>query len=300
MNPISLKIGNTPLVQLPGKGAPVFAKLELCNPTGSAKDRAALYMLRDALRTGRLAPGGRIIEPTSGNTGISLAMLASAEGCKATIVMPDTMSRERQELMKAYGAQVILTPGDRGMAGSIQRAKELAASTPGSYIPDQFSNPANAQAHYETTGPEIWEQTQGRVDILVAGVGTGGTLTGTGRYLKEKKPGIQVVAVEPAASPVLSGGQAGPHGLQGIGAGFVPAVLDRGILDEVIAVRQEDAVAMARELKRKEGILAGFSSGAALWAARELALREENRGKTIVVILPDSGSRYLSAGLFEP
>ncbi len=294
-------IGSTPLLELKHHTAStrILAKLELYNPTGSAKDRAALFMLQAAEKAGLLPPGGTIIEPTSGNTGISLSMLAATGGYKAMIVMPDTMSKERQELMKAYGAEIILTPGREGMAGAIAKAKELAESISGSFIPDQFSNSANAQAHYETTGPEIWADTQGRVDILVAGVGTGGTITGTGRYLKEKNPALKVIAVEPADSPVLSGGKAGSHGIQGIGAGFIPEVLDTTLLDEVVTVRTEDAFAAARTLAKTEGVLAGISSGAALWGAFQVAKREENRGKTIVVVLPDSGSRYLSSGLFE-
>ena len=290
-------IGRTPLLKLKGEGR-ILAKLECFNPGGSAKDRAARAMLDDAEKRGILKPGAVIIEPTSGNTGIGLALVGSLRGYRAIIVMPDSMSVERQKLMKAYGAEVVLTPGSLGMTGAIAKAEELAASIPGSFIPGQFVNPANAQAHFDTTGPEIWEDTEGDVDIFVAGVGTGGTITGVGRYLKEKKGNVQVIAVEPAASPVLSGGQPGPHGLQGIGANFVPAVLDRTVIDEVITATEADAFAAAREFGRTEGVLVGISSGAALWAAKELASRPENEGKTIVVLLPDSGERYLSTALF--
>lgn len=293
-------IGRTPLLELKsdGPGARILAKLECFNPGGSAKDRAAKAMLDDAEKRGFLKPGAVIIEPTSGNTGIGLALVGSLRGYRAIIVMPDSMSIERQKLMKAYGAEVVLTPGSLGMAGAIAKAEEMAASIPGSFIPGQFVNPANAQAHYNTTGPEIWEDTEGQVDIFVAGVGTGGTITGVGRYLKEKNPGVRIVAVEPAASPILSGGQAGPHGLQGIGANFVPEVLDREVVDEVVTVTEADAFAAAREFGKKEGVLVGISSGAALWAAKKIARRPENRGKTVVVLLPDSGERYLSTTLF--
>ena len=292
-------IGRTPLLELKTETpARILVKLECFNPGGSAKDRAAKAMLDDAEKRGILKPGAVIIEPTSGNTGIGLALVGSLRGYRAIIVMPDSMSVERQKLMRAYGAEVVLTPGSLGMTGAIAKAEELAASIPGSFIPGQFVNPANAQAHFDTTGPEIWEDTEGNVDIFVAGVGTGGTITGVGRYLKEKNAKVQVVAVEPAASPVLSGGQAGPHGLQGIGANFVPEVLDRVVIDEVITATEADAFSAAREFGRKQGVLVGISSGAALWAAKKLASRPENEGKTIVALLPDSGERYLSTALF--
>ena len=292
-------IGRTPLLELKTETpARILVKLECFNPGGSAKDRAAKAMLDDAEKRGILKPGAVIIEPTSGNTGIGLALVGSLRGYRAIIVMPDSMSVERQKLMRAYGAEVVLTPGSLGITGAIAKAEELAASTPGSFIPGQFVNPANAQAHFDTTGPEIWEDTEGNVDIFVAGVGTGGTITGVGRYLKEKNAKVQVVAVEPAASPVLSGGQAGPHGLQGIGANFVPEVLDRVVIDEVVTATEADAFSAAREFGRKQGVLVGISSGAALWAAKEIACRPENEGKTIVALLPDSGERYLSTALF--
>ena len=292
-------IGRTPLLELKTETpARILVKLECFNPGGSAKDRAAKAMLDDAESRGILKPGAVIIEPTSGNTGIGLALVASLRGYRTVIVMPDSMSVERQKLMKAYGAELVLTPGEKGMAGAIAKAEELAASVPGSFIPGQFVNPANARAHFDTTGPEIWEDTGGNVDIFVAGVGTGGTLTGVGAYLKSKNPAVKIVAVEPAGSPVLSGGQAGPHGLQGIGAGFVPEVLDRGIIDQVVTATEGDAFAAARDFGRNAGILVGISSGAALWAARELARRPENTGKTVVALLPDSGERYLSTPLF--
>ena len=292
-------IGRTPLLELKTETpARILVKLECFNPGGSAKDRAAKAMLDDAEKRGILKPGAVIIEPPSGNTGIGLALVGSLRGYRAIIVMPDSMSVERQKLMRAYGAEVVLTPGSLGMTGAIAKAEELAASIPGSFIPGQFVNPANAQAHFDTTGPEIWEDTEGKVDIFVAGVGTGGTITGVGRYLKEKNAKVQVVAVEPAASPVLSGGQAGPHGLQGIGANFVPEVLDRVVIDEVITATEADAFSAAREFGRKQGVLVGISSGAALWAAKEIACRPENEGKTIVALLPDSGERYLSTALF--
>ena len=298
-------IGGTPLLELChmekslGLKARVLAKLEYFNPAGSAKDRIARAMIDAAEREGKLGPGSVIIEPTSGNTGIGLASVAAARGYRVIIVMPETMSRERRMLMRAYGAELVLTDGMKGMTGAIEKAEELAASLPGSFIPGQFENPVNAQAHYETTGPEIYADTEGEVDIFVAGVGTGGTITGVGRYLKEKKPGVKIVAVEPATSAVLSGGKPGAHGLQGIGAGFVPAVLDTGIYDEVIPVENNQAYAAGRLLGKEEGVLAGISSGAALHAALELAKREENAGKTIVVLLPDTGDRYLSTPLFE-
>ena len=298
-------IGGTPLLELThiaqGENLParVLAKLEYFNPAGSAKDRVALSMIRDAEEKGILKKGSTIIEPTSGNTGIGLACVAASRGYRTIIVMPDSMSAERQLLMKAYGAELVLTPGALGMSGAIAKAEELAGEIPGSFIPDQFGNPANAKAHYETTGPEIWADTDGKLDIFVAGVGTGGTITGVGRYLKEKKPSVEIVAVEPADSPLLSGGKAGPHGLQGIGANFVPAVLDTGIYDRIIPVTTDDAYEAARMMGKTEGVLVGISSGAALHAALNLAREEENRGKTIVVLLPDTGDRYLSTGLFQ-
>ena len=298
-------IGGTPLLELKrleealGLKARVLAKLEYFNPAGSVKDRVALAMIRDAEDRGLLGPGSVIIEPTSGNTGIGLAAVAAARGYRVIIVMPDTMSVERRRLIAAYGAEPVLTPGSRGMAGAIARAEELAAATPGSFIPGQFINPANPAAHMASTGPEIWRDTGGQVDAFVAGVGTGGTITGVGRYLKGQNPGVWVAAVEPAGSPVLSGGKPGPHGLQGIGAGFVPETLDPGVYDEIIRVTEADAYRAGRELARREGVLAGISSGAALWAALELARREEMAGRTIVVLLPDTGDRYLSTPLFE-
>ena len=297
-------IGATPLLELCNLekeeklAARVLAKLEYFNPAGSAKDRVALAMILDAEEKGILKPGSTIIEPTSGNTGIGLAAVGTARGYRTIIVMPDSMSRERQLLMGAYGAELVLTPGALGMTGAIAKAEELAKEIPGSFIPDQFGNPANAIAHYRTTGPEIWADTDGNVDIFVAGVGTGGTITGTGRYLKEQRPDVRIVAVEPADSPLLSGGKAGPHGLQGIGANFVPKVLDTGIYDEIIPVTTEAAYAAGRRLGRAEGVLVGISSGAALHAALELAKRKENAGKTIVVLLPDTGDRYLSTPMF--
>ena len=293
-------IGRTPLLQLKTTGleARILAKLECFNPGGSAKDRAAVAMLNDAENRGILKPGAVIIEPTSGNTGIGLALVGTIRGYRVIIVMPDSMSLERRKLMGAYGAELVLTPGELGMTGAIAKAEELAASIPGSFIPGQFVNPANADAHFNTTGPEIWEDTQGSVDIFVAGVGTGGTVTGVGRYLKSKNPRVEVVAVEPAASPVLRGGKAGPHGIQGIGANFVPEVLDRTVIDRIMRAREEDAYVAARNFGRTAGILVGISSGAALWAARELASLPENKGKTIVALLPDSGERYLSTTLF--
>ena len=294
-------IGNTPLLELNAMArdvpARVLAKLEYMNPAGSAKDRVALSMIEDAEKRGILKEGSVIIEPTSGNTGIGLACVATTRGYRAIIVMPDSMSVERITLMKAYGAEVVLTPGAKGMQGAIEKAEELAKTIPGSFIPDQFGNPANAAAHFATTGPEIWADTEGKVDIFVAGVGTGGTITGVGEYLKSKNPQVQVIAVEPAKSPLLSGGQAGPHGLQGIGANFVPKVLNTEIYDRVIPVTEEQAYAAARKMGKTEGILVGISSGAALYAAMEVA--KENPGKTIVVLLPDTGDRYLSTDLFN-
>ena len=298
-------VGNTPLLCLDRYGkqagftANVYAKLEYLNPAGSAKDRVGLNMIRDAEERGLLKPGSTIIEPTSGNTGIGLACIAAARGYKVILTMPDTMSAERRAMLAAYGAQLVLTPGAEGMQGAVAKAKELAASIPGSFIPDQFNNPANPNAHYRTTGPEIWQDTDGKIDIYVATAGTGGTLSGTARYLKERNPSIHVVAVEPDASPLLSGGQAGPHGIQGIGANFIPATLDRTIYDQVIRVTDEDAFQTGRDIVRTEGILVGISSGAALWAARQLAVLPENAGKNIVVVLPDSGDRYLSSTMFQ-
>lgn len=297
-------IGNTPLVELThiekefDLKARLIAKLELFNPAGSVKDRVALAMINDAEKRGVLNKDSVIIEPTSGNTGIGLASVAAARGYKLIIVMPDSMSVERRQIMKAYGAQLVLSPGAKGMPGAIELANQLAASTPNSFIAGQFVNPANVMAHYTTTGPEIYFATDGKVDIFVAGVGTGGTITGTGKYLKEQNSKIKVVAVEPATSPVLSKGVKGPHGIQGIGAGFVPDILDTGIYDEIIPVKDEDAFAYGRMMGRKEGVLVGISSGAALAAAVELARREENAGKQIVVLMPDTGDRYLSTKLF--
>lgn len=297
-------IGKTPLLELThlekrfGLKARLLAKLEYFNPAGSVKDRAAKAMLDDAEASGRLKPGSVIIEPTSGNTGIGLAAVAAARGYRIIIVMPDTMSVERRQLMKAYGAELVLSDGTTGMSGAIAKADELAAQIPDSFIPGQFVNPANAKAHYESTGPEIFEDTDGEVDIFVAGVGTGGTITGVGEYLKSKKPDVKIVAVEPASSPVLSNGTAGAHKIQGIGAGFVPELLNTAIYDEVIPVQNEDAFAIGRLIGQQEGVLVGISSGAAVSAAIELAKRPENEGKTIVVLLPDTGDRYLSTPLF--
>ena len=297
-------IGRTPLLELTniekkyGLKAKILAKLEYFNPAGSAKDRVALQMINDAEEAGVLKPGATIIEPTSGNTGIGLASIAAARGYRIIIVMPDSMSVERRLLMKAYGAELVLTPGAQGMSGAIARAEELAREIPGSFIPSQFTNPSNPKAHLLTTGPEIWADTQGCVDIFVAGVGTGGTITGVGRFLKDKNPTVKVVAVEPAASPVLSQGRSGPHGLQGIGANFVPEVLDTGIYDEIIPIENEAAFAAGRDMGRTEGVLVGISSGAALSAAIQLAQRPENEGKTIVALLPDTGDRYLSSPMF--
>lgn len=298
-------VGHTPLLEAGrfctarGLCCRLLCKLESLNPAGSVKDRVALAMLRQAEREGKLSPGATIIEPTSGNTGIGLAAMGAVLGYRVLLTMPETMSQERRALLKAYGAQLVLTEGSKGMAGAIEKARELAASLPGSFIPGQFENPANPQAHYDTTGPELWEQTGGVLDIFVAGTGTGGTLTGTGRFLREKKPDIQLIAVEPAGSPVLTQGKAGSHGLQGMGAGFVPQVLDTGLYDEVLPCTEEDAYAAARELARTEGILVGISSGAALWAACQVGSRPENEGKSVAVLLPDTGDRYLSTPLFE-
>ena len=297
-------IGKTPLLELThiekklGLKAKILAKLEYLNPAGSVKDRVAKAMIDDAEEKGLLKPGSVIIEPTSGNTGIGLAAVAAARGYRIIIVMPDTMSVERRQLMKAYGAELVLSEGAKGMKGAIAKADELAASIPGSFIPGQFVNPANPKAHFETTGPEIYADTDGEVDIFVAGVGTGGTITGVGGYLKSKKPEVKVVAVEPATSPVLSKGTAGAHKIQGIGAGFVPKVLDTDVYDEIIPVANEDAFAVGKQIGKAEGVLVGISSGAAAWAAIELAKRPENEGKTIVVLLPDTGDRYLSTPLF--
>lgn len=298
-------IGNTPLLEVKGLkethglGAVVLAKLEYFNPAGSVKDRAAKYMIEDAEEKGILKPGAVIIEPTSGNTGIGLASIAAAKGYRVILTMPETMSVERRNMLKAYGAELVLTEGSKGMKGAIAKARELAAEIPGSFIPGQFENQANARAHFETTGPEIWADTEGKVDIFVAGVGTGGTVTGVGAYLKKQNPDIKIVAVEPLESPVLSGGNPGPHKIQGIGAGFIPELLNTEIYDEVLKVAGEDAIAAGKEIARKEGILVGISSGAAMWAALELAKRPQNQGKTIVVILPDSGDRYYSTPLFQ-
>ncbi|WP_291245758.1 cysteine synthase A [Fournierella sp.] len=297
-------IGRTPLLRLTrleqqlGLNAVLLAKLESFNPAGSVKDRVAKAMLDDAEAKGLIGPGGTIIEPTSGNTGIGIASVAAARGYRVIIVMPDTMSVERRQLMMAYGAELVLTPGAKGMTGAIEKAKELASQTPGSFIPGQFENPANPDAHYRTTGPEIWQDTDGQIDLFVAGVGTGGTITGVSRYLKEQNPAIHVAAVEPADSPVLSGGKAGPHKIQGIGAGFVPAALNQQAYDEVLTVTTEQAFEASRALGRAEGVLAGISSGAALAGAIRLARLPENAGKTIVTLLPDTGDRYLSTGLF--
>ncbi|WP_294431012.1 cysteine synthase A [uncultured Treponema sp.] len=299
-------IGGTPLLQLNGyskkvgvKDAKILAKLEYLNPAGSVKDRVALAMIEDAEEKGILKPGATIIEPTSGNTGIGLAAVAAAKGYKAILTLPDTMSVERRNLLKAYGAEIVLTEGAKGMKGAIAKAEELRSTTPGSIIPGQFVNPANPAIHKKTTGPEIWKQTDGKVDIFVAGIGTGGTITGVGEYLKEQNPNVKIVAVEPATSPVLSKGVSGPHKIQGIGAGFVPDVLNTKVYDEIIAVENDDAFAEGRNFAQSEGILVGISSGAALKAARILAERPENKGKTIVVLLPDSGDRYLSTPLFS-
>lgn len=298
-------IGKTPLLELCniekeyGLKARLLAKLEMFNPAGSAKDRVALSMINEAEKEGKINKDSVIIEPTSGNTGIGLALVAAARGYRAIIIMPDTMSVERRKTMVAYGAELVLTDGKQGMAGAIKKAEELAADIPGSFIAGQFVNPANSKAHYDTTGPEIYEDTDGEVDIFVAGVGTGGTITGVGEYLKEKNPDIKIVAVEPANSPILSGGKAGPHGLQGIGAGFVPEILNTQIYDEIITVNEEDAYESGRLMGRSEGLLVGISSGAALSAAIKIASRPENEGKTIVVLLCDTGSRYLSTPMFE-
>ena len=301
---IDALVGHTPLVYLnnysadQGLSTPLVAKLEYCNPAGSVKDRVAKAMLDTAEQEGKLKPGATIIEPTSGNTGIGLAAIGASRGYHVILTMPDTMSVERRNLLKAFGAEIVLTPGARGMTGAIEKANELAAATPGSFVPGQFENPANPAAHRASTGPEIWHDTYGQVDIFVAGVGTGGTLSGVGSYLKAQKPGVKVIAVEPATSAVLSGGKAGPHGLQGIGAGFVPDTLDTSIYDEVIPVTDEDAYTTGRQIARRDGFLVGISSGAAVWAAAQVAARPENAGKLVVVLLPDTGDRYLSTPMF--
>ena len=298
-------IGRTPLLELRRYGAAhhlpatILAKLECMNPAGSAKDRVAARMIAQAEAEGRLAPGGTIIEPTSGNTGIGLAAVGAAKGYRVILTMPDTMSVERRSLIAAYGAEIVLTPGAEGMAGAVAKAEELRQTIPGSIIAGQFDSPANPAAHFDTTGPEIWADTDGAVDLFVAGIGTGGTISGVGRYLKGKKPAVRIVGVEPAASPLLTEGHAGPHGLQGIGANFVPGNLDRSVVDEILTATEADAYAAGRELARTEGVLTGITSGAALWAAAELARRPENQGKVIVALLPDSGERYLSTPLFQ-
>ena len=298
-------VGRTPLFEAENiekerkLKASLLVKLEYFNPAGSVKDRAALFMIEEAEKSGRIRPGATIIEPTSGNTGIGLASIAAAKGYKAVFVMPETMSMERRKLLCGYGAQIVLTDGKKGMAGAIEKADELAAETENAVVLGQFVNPANPEAHYKTTGPELWEDTDGKIDIFIAGVGTGGTITGVGRFLKEKNPEIKVIAVEPAGSPVLSGGNPGPHGLQGIGAGFVPEVLDTGVYDEILCVTEEEAYSAARLLARREGILTGITSGAALHAAIREAEKPENEGKVIAALLPDTGERYLSTPLFE-
>ena len=301
---VSQLVGNTPLLSVDNYGrrrqldAAILVKLERFNPAGSAKDRVALEMLAQAEATGALQPGGTVIEPTSGNTGIGLAAMAISKGYRVILTMPASMSAERRALLKAYGAELVLVETG-GMAGAVTKAEELAASIPGSFIPSQFDNPANPAAHYKTTGPEIWRDAEGHVDIFVAGVGTGGTISGVGRYLKEQNPSIRIVAVEPASSPLLSQGHAGPHGLQGIGANFVPGNYDSSVVDEIVTVTDEDAYRTGRLLARTEGVMAGITSGAALWAADELARRPENKGKTIVALLPDDGNRYLSTPLWS-
>ncbi|WP_297213000.1 cysteine synthase A [uncultured Flavonifractor sp.] len=296
---IARLIGNTPLLKLADNGSgAVLGKLESFNPLSSAKDRAGLYMILDAEEKGLLKPGAVIVEPTSGNTGVALAYIGRQRGYKVVLTMPETMSQERRSLLSALGAELVLTEGAKGMGGAIEKARELLDTLPGVWMPDQFNNPANAQAHYETTGPEIWRDTAGKVDVLVAGVGSGGTITGAGRYLKERNPKITVVAVEPAESPVLSGGKPGPHKIQGIGAGFVPGTLDLSVVDKVLPVPGQAAMDTAKELARGKGVLAGISSGAAYWAALELTKQPEFQGKTIVAVLPDTGERYLSTGIY--
>ena len=298
---LSELVGNTPLLSLTrfAPGTKLLGKLECFNPLSSTKDRAALYMMNDAEEQGLLTPGTVIVEPTSGNTGVGLATLAAQRGYRLILTMPETMSQERRSLLAALGAELVLTPGAQGMKGAIAKAEELLATLPKAWKPDQFGNPANARAHYETTGPEIWRDTEGQVDIFVSGVGTGGTITGGGRYLKQQNPNLKVVAVEPAESPVLGGGAPGPHKIQGIGAGFVPSVLDTGVYDELLAIPGADAMAAAKRLARVEGLLVGISSGAAAAAAALVAKRPEHAGKTIVVLMPDTGERYLSTGVFE-
>lgn len=302
---ISELVGHTPLVQLQrfaaarGLKANLLAKVEYFNPAGSVKDRIACAMLDDAEQRGLLKPGAVIVEPTSGNTGIGLAAMAKVHGYRVILTMPESMSVERRNLLKAYGAELVLTPAAEGMAGAVKRAEELAAATPKSFILAQFDNPANPEAHYLTTGPELWRDTDGCVDLFVAGIGTGGTFSGTGRYLKEKNPDVKLVAVEPAGSPLLSGGKAGPHGLMGIGANFIPKNMDVSLIDEIICVREEDAYAAGRDMVACEGVLVGITAGAALWAATQLALRPENAGKTIVALLPDGGERYLSTPMYQ-
>ena len=298
-------VGKTPLVAIDRYKEALniknclWAKLEYFNPAGSIKDRVGMAMIETAEKNGILHPGATIIEPTSGNTGIALAMTAAVKGYRVILTMPETMTVERRNLLKAYGAELVLTEGKKGMSGAIEKANQLKEEIKGAFIPSQFNNPSNPAVHEATTGPEIWEATQGKIDILIAGVGTGGTISGTGKFLKNKKPSLKVVAVEPFSSPVLSGGSAGPHGIQGIGAGFVPQILDTHIYDEIIKVKEEDAYSASKILAHKEGILVGISSGAVLWAAGQIAVKEENAGKNIVVILPDSGERYLSTGLFD-
>lgn len=296
-------IGHTPLLELcrleDGLDAKIFAKLEFFNPAGSVKDRPAAAMVEEAENRGLLKSGGTIIEPTSGNTGIALASVAAAKGYKMILVMPETMSIERRKLAKAYGAEIVLTEGSKGMQGAVDKAEELQKSTPNSFIPGQFINPANPQAHENTTGPEIWEDTDGKVDIFIAGFGTGGTVSGVGKYLKSKNPNIKIIAVEPESSPLVTAGKAGPHKIQGIGANFIPKVFDKNICDEIITVSDEDAINMTREIPRKTGIFTGISSGAAVFAAVQTAKKPENKGKNIVVLLPDTGERYLSSGIFE-